>query len=32
MSMFNDEQHDYMRYLAPLPTAKKCWCAWYTEA
>jgi hypothetical protein len=25
----NEEQKDYMRYLATVPAAKKCWCAWY---
>lgn len=27
--MLNDDQRDYMRYLATVPAEKKCWCAWY---
>ena len=25
----NEEQKDYMRYLATVPAEKKCWCAWF---
>lgn len=26
---FNDEQIDYMKYLATVPAEKKCYCGWY---
>lgn len=25
----NEDQKDYVRYLATVPAEKKCWCAWY---
>jgi len=28
--MFNQEQKEYMKYLASLPPETKCWCGWYT--
>ncbi len=28
MSMFNDDQRDYMDYLGRIPPAEKCWCGW----
>jgi DnaJ-class molecular chaperone len=29
---FNDDQIDYMRYLATVPPAEKCYCGWYMAA
>jgi hypothetical protein len=29
MSLFNDDQQDYMSYLSRLPDREKCWCGWY---
>lgn len=29
MSMFNDDQRDYMRSLATIPPEHRCWCGWY---
>jgi hypothetical protein len=26
---FNDDQIDYMKYLATVPAAEKCYCGWY---
>lgn len=26
--MFNDDQRDYMRYLATMPSETKCWSGW----
>jgi hypothetical protein len=28
MSMFNEDQQDWMRYLSTLPAEKKCECGW----
>lgn len=27
--MYNEDQLDYMSYLATIPPEKKCWCGWY---
>jgi hypothetical protein len=29
MSYFNEEQQDYMRYLATVPRDQKCVCGWH---
>ena len=29
MSMFNEEQRDYMRYLSTVDPANLCWCGWF---
>ena len=29
MSMFNEDQQDYMRSLRDIPPDQKCWCAWF---
>lgn len=29
MSLFNDEQLDYMKSLSEMAPATKCWCGWY---
>lgn len=29
MSLFNDDQLDYMRSLEEMPPETKCWCGWY---
>ena len=29
MSYFNEDQEDYMRSLAAIPPAERCWCGWY---
>jgi hypothetical protein len=30
MSLFNEDQQDYMRSLAKIPTTERCWCGWYS--
>ena len=30
MSLFNEDQQDYMASLAKIPVTERCWCGWYS--